>query len=228
MDLFESHFSLLTAGKNCYEKDGVFTMFSGEGTPRHVNYPSFKNVFQELMKIKEAVIIETGSSFSGIKSTNLFDSYVKKYGGRLYSVDINAQLLQQIRTEVSEATELVCDDSVEFLRDFASNYPSVKPNLVYLDSMDIDWLSPEPSEIHGFNEFLAVKPLFEKGSLLLIDDTPSSPSWLDVREGCYHDMIKYYDEHEAMPGKGAKVVKELAKTGEAEIIHHYYQYFVRF
>lgn len=228
MELFESHFSLLNSENNCYEKDGVYTMFSGEGIPRHINYSSFKNVFQELVKIKEPIIIETGSSYAGIKSTNLFDSYVKKYGGRLYSVDINAQLIQKIRGEFSEATELICDDSVEFLNEFPINYPGVKPNLVYLDSMDIDWLAPEPAEVHGLNEYLAVKPLLQKGSLLLIDDTPSSPYWLDTREGWYHDLVKYYDENGALPGKGARVVKELAKTGGVDIIHHYYQYFVRF
>ena len=221
MDLFESHFSLLQGDLNLYEKDGKFEMF-GDGIPRHVNYSSFKAAFEELTKIKEPIIIETGSSYAGTKSTNLFDSYIRKYGGRFFSVDINASVISKLRGEVSPGTTLVCDDSVEFLSEFSENYPGLYPNFVYLDSYDIDWYNPEPSERHGYNEYIALKPLL-KSCFLLIDDTPSSPYWIDSRGELYDYLVK----SGSMPGKGRLIVEEVDSNPSFQKIHQYYQAFYK-
>ncbi len=229
MDLFEWHFQEIVKGDfNCYENNGNYTMFTKNGTPRHINYPSFKTAFKHLIQIKEPIIIDTGSSYAGTKSTHLFDVYIRKYGGRLFSVDLNGKLLHELRPSMSPATELIFDDSVDFLAEFPTNHPELTPNFFYLDSMDIDWFAPKQSEDHGFNEFCACKPMLKKNIYLLIDDTPSKPYWLDTRIGWYTHVTEEFLNTGRMPGKGARIVEELEWNSSVQKIHHTYQVFYKF
>ena len=52
-------------------------------------------------------------------------------------------------------------------------------DFLYLDSYDVDFLNPLPSALHHLEEFNRVKHLLHKNSIILIDDTPVSPYWLD-------------------------------------------------
>lgn len=228
MDLFEWHFeNNIKSDLNCYDNNGFYSMFTKNGTPRHINYPSFKNAFKHLISIKEPIIIETGSSYAGIKSTHLFDAYIRKYGGRFFSVDVNARLLNELGPSMSPATELVFNDSVDFLAEFPRNYPNLTPNFIYLDSMDIDWIDPFESEEHGYKEYNACKPMLKPNTYLLIDDTPSSPYWLDFRERWYNSVTERFLQTGQMPGKGARVVHELEWNSSVQKIHHTYQVFYK-
>jgi hypothetical protein len=126
------------------------------------------------------------------------------------------------------ATELVFNDSVEFLEEFPTKYANLTPNFIYLDSMDIDWLSPIESEEHGFKEFCACKPMLKKDTYLLIDDTPSSPYWLDTREGFYTPLAEGFLRTGRMPGKGARVVEDMEWNSSIQKVHHTYQVFYKF
>jgi len=226
MEIFENHFASIDG--NLSEINGSFEMFRKGGVKRHINYTSFKNAFAELKKIENPIIIETGSSRWGINSTCLFDKYVSKYGGHFWSVDIHKETVESLKSKVSKQTTMVCDDSVHFLKQWVKDNPNKKVDFVYLDSYDIDWENPDPAQLHGLKEFLAIQPALHKGSLLLIDDTPKNPDWFDSRSELHTKLKKSFQEDGEMPGKG-KYVKEMLKNNEKVILlHHMYQTFYKF
>ncbi len=217
MELLESHFENLNG--NLYFDGKTYEMFSGKGDPKHLNYLTFKELFKQMDNKRDLVILETGIASCGTNSTYLFDQYIRKYGGRFWSVDINKHLVDYHGGNMCPATQLVCDDSINFLKNWIKNHPNTKPDVVYLDSYDINWYNPLPAAIHGMNEYLAIKPVMVKDSLLLIDDTPSSPYWLDTRGELFHDMVKYYDTNKNLPGKGQFVVD--FEKDATKLMHNY-------
>jgi len=54
-----------------------------------------------------------------------------------------------------------------------------KIDFIYLDSYDVDFLNTCSSTEHHLKEFNCIKHLLHEGSIVLIDDTPLSPDWLD-------------------------------------------------
>jgi hypothetical protein len=98
-------------------------------------------------------------------------------------------------------------------------------DVIYLDSYDLDFYNPEPSGKHGLAEYNALKPVIDKDTLMLIDDTPVSPEWLDTRGQLYVDMIDFYRDTGIMPGKGMYVLDEVRN---AEKIIHNYQVLYKF
>jgi len=96
-------------------------MFSNKGTGKHLNYLTFKKLFENMEKIKNPIILESGISSAGTQSTYLFNEYVKKYGGRFWSVDINKDLIDKHKNNMCPATQLVCDDSVNFFTEWSKN-----------------------------------------------------------------------------------------------------------
>ena len=93
MELLEYHFSNLK-GNLYHDKElNKYEMFSNNGTPMHVNYLTFKELFKEMNNKNNLTILESGISSAGTNSTYLFNEYIKKYGGRFWSVDINKDLI---------------------------------------------------------------------------------------------------------------------------------------
>ena len=226
MDVFNSHFSSI--GGNLYDIPGTDTweMFPDSTIGRyghHINYTSFRSAFQEISKMKNPIIIETGSSRWGVNSTILFDAYIRKYGGRFWSVDIHKPTIDMLSGYVCPATTMVCNDSVSFLTDWVREHPGEQANFVYLDSWDVDWRAPEPAEKHGLSEFHAIKPALKSGSVLLIDDTPSTPYWTDSRDDNYSYLSEVYARNGELPGKRRLVVNELKEDASFQKLHHWYQ-----
>ena len=110
--------------------------------------------------LKEPIILESGISSWGTDSTYLFNEYVKKYGGRFWSVDINKSLVEQHKNNMCPATNLICDDSVNFFKNWTLN--NEKVDVVYLDSYDLDFYNYEPSGLHGLNEYKTLLPVLKK------------------------------------------------------------------
>jgi predicted O-methyltransferase YrrM len=94
-------------------------------------------------------------------------------------------------------------------------------DFLYLDSYDVDFLDPKPSAEHHLKEFNLIKHLLKPGSVVLIDDTPYSPEWLDggIRNPIYEKLKKQFDPN--MSGKGSLVNIELEKMGAKKIMHQY-------
>ena len=227
MELLEYHFNQPQLAGNLYfdTTDDSYTLFSYKGIPKHINYLTFKELFKNMSLIKDPIILESGIASAGTQSTYLFNEYVRKYGGKLWSVDINQDLVIKNEGNMCPATTLVCDDSVSFFNKWINNHNNVQANVIYLDSWDLDFYNPIPSGQHGLNEYKALLPTIKKNTLLLIDDTPSTPYWLDSRGQLFLDMVKYYDVNNCLPGKGMYVLNE---PKNATILLHQYQVLYKF
>jgi hypothetical protein len=178
-----------------------------------------------LLNASPATILETGTSCRGTDSTRLFDSYVRSFGGEFWSVDIDPEVVNEVRSEVGARTELRCDDSVSFLSRWARENHGERADLVYLDSFDVDFADPWPAAEHCLDEFEAIRLALQPGSLLLIDDSPGDIDYVpeQFREGAQ----TVYDEYGVFPGKGMLVETRLAELG-VEKLHHWYQALYRF
>jgi hypothetical protein len=226
MELLEYHFSKLSGNLVFHSDDNTYEMFSTKkGTKKHLNYLTFKRLFEEMKDLKNPLILETGIASAGTQSTYLFDAYVKKYGGFFWSVDINKRLVDLHKGNMCPATQLVCDDSVSFLKKWSKEHNKV--DVIYLDSWDLDFYNPIPAGNHGLTEYNALTSVIHKNTLLLIDDTPKNPYWLDSRNDKFcSDMFNYYNTHNnTMPGKGMFV---LEKIKNANILLHNYQVLFKF
>lgn len=219
MDLLEYHFNQFS-GNLTYDKEtNEYEMFSKkEGEiKKHLNYLTFKRLFEEIQEHKNPVILESGIASHGTYSTYLFNEYVKKYGGFFWSVDINPYLVDSHKGNMCPATQLICDDSVSFFKKWSTE--NKEANVIYLDSYDLDFYNPHPSGNHGLEEYKALIPIIKKNTLLLIDDTPLNPYWLDTRGKLYDDMILYYNQNTYMPGKGMYVLYEISNA--RKLMHNY-------
>lgn len=225
MELLEHHFSNLSGNLYYNEENKNYEMFLNLGRPMHLNYLTFRKLFEEMNERTNLKILESGIASYGTNSTYLFNEYVRKYGGHFWSVDNNQNLVDLHKVNMCPSTTLVCDDSVNFFKNWCSNNPRTQADVIYLDSYDLDWYNPEPSENHGLNEYLSLIPCLDKGTLLLIDDTPSKPYWLDTRGKLYYDMIKFYIRNNSLPGKGRKILN-LDKN--ANLLLHNYQVLYKF
>ncbi len=192
--------------------------FRFRSTVTHVNYESMCHAVEALGGAP-ATILETGMSAWGTDSTRLFDSYVRSFGGHLWSVDIAPERLRGIASRVGPQTTLVCDDSVAFLDRWIREHPGERAGLVYLDSWDVDFAAPLPAAEHCLRELSAVMPALQDGSVLLIDDSPSSLEY--VPEHARPEAQALYAEFGAWPGKGMLVQLRLAERGIVPIMHGY-------
>jgi hypothetical protein len=200
--------------------------FARYSQPDHINYTSMRDA-AVLLGGRSATILETGTSAWGTDSTRLWDGYVRAFGGRFWSVDLRAEPRERLAGAVGPNTTLLCADSVDFLTRWVAEHPGVQPDLVYLDSYDVDFGAPEPAGEHCVRELEAVRPALGPGSLVLVDDTPGS---LDGIPPELHEAAeRIHAEHGAWPGKGMFLDRWLCERGEVvEKVHHRYQVLYRF
>lgn len=184
----------------------------------HINYETMKTALQLVLKQNKPGyrIVETGCAAHGTQSTLLWDKFVNAFGGSVISVDKNASAVNDAKRAVSPKTMVVHSDSMDFLPKLTGDI-----DFLYLDSYDVDFLAPGPSAEHHLNEFNAVKHLLHPGSVILIDDTPVSPEWLDngPNHPKYEEYKKTFDP--TMSGKGSLVSQELEKMGATCVKHQY-------
>ena len=169
-------------------------------------------------------IIETGSSAWGMNSTVLFDSYVNSFGGSFNSVDIRSEPMFELQKKCSLNTIIHCDDSINFLKKFHVKFNF--KNLIYLDSIDVNWKNPISSMKHGLKEFLTISDKLQKGDLILIDDTPKNEEILKKVQG--EEKLQQFVEMKKkniIGGKGSLVIDFLEKQGNKKfkVIEHEYQ-----
>lgn len=120
-------------------------------------------------------IVETGSlrepeSWFGVGcSTYLFGEFIWRYGGHLWTCDIDHGVLEQARQETqafSDQITYVPDDSVNFLSQFQERI-----DLLYLDSMDCPRTGDaSQAQNHNLQELEAAYPKLGPNAIVLLDD----------------------------------------------------------
>jgi len=196
--------------------------FEEKSSPNHICRSTLHEALSRLSE-KPALIVETGSSAWGTNSSLLFDGYVRSFGGSFETVDLRVEPLLMLQNQCSSNTQLHCGDSVSFLKEWSSKNSGVKIDLLYLDSWDVEWSNPNPSGLHGLAEFLASSSHMQKGSLLLIDDTPKNENFYIAASEDRQAFSEYFVRNSFYPGKGSLVRQLLLSLGRGKEIAHEYQ-----
>ena len=170
---------------------------------------------------RPSTIVETGSSAWGIDSSRLFDSYVRRFGGQFFTFDVRNDPSERLKGQLGANSKAIVSDSLVGLQTLANSQYQV--DLLYLDSLDLDWSSPEPSAKHCLREWHAAKKMLGSGSIVAIDDTPAELSYVPKFDNTVAQSAKkYLDKTGTLPGKGALVLREIADSQNIEILHHSY------
>ena len=110
-------------------------------------YSTFKAALNLFLQRGGTTIVETGCArmeddFGAGLSSLLFAEVLNRYGGHLYSVDIdprNIATCAQITKDYHDVVTLTCADSVGYLSDLKANGGPEKIDLLYLDSWDVPY-----------------------------------------------------------------------------------------
>ena len=137
---------------------------------------SFKIAFNLLLQNGGKNIVETGTvnegDFGAGASTIFFGKFLQKYGGRLWTVDISPEAIEECKKKTLDYAEnifYVCEDSLTFLDNFLGSI-----DLLYLDSMDYPLTADEGTieecQKHQFREIEIAYPKVAVGGIILLDD----------------------------------------------------------
>jgi hypothetical protein len=170
--------------------------------------------------------IETGCASGGYDNFGVYlAKYCKDNNGKFSTVDISEDYINKSKILYHDVigennNEYVVSDSIKFLQ----SYNGI-PNLVHLDSYDLDLLNPLPSMLHHWLEFEAIQDKMPSGSLLLIDDNffkGTFVSWHILNNGVHTDTKRIDIDYDII-GKGSLIyhfVKE--KESNWELIGNHY------
>jgi tetratricopeptide (TPR) repeat protein len=181
-------------------------------SPDHNRARTFRAMLEYLDQFDKPIIVETGC-IEGVAdnywagngcSTIIFDKYAQHNGGQVYSVELIREKVLQARKLVSKCTKIMCNDSVAFLKGFKKT-----PHLLYLDASNFYWHNPTPSQVHHYNELMAMLPKLKPTTLVAVDDTLAS---IEINEIVKAEIV----------GKGGLVAKYAAEVG-AEMVFTDYQ-----
>jgi hypothetical protein len=177
----------------------------------------------KLLENRSAFILETGTASHGTNSTILFDSYVSTFGGTVITVDSRLTPLLKTKDSCSSSTRFYCNDSIKLIKKLVRS--GTKVDLIYLDSLDLDLNTPVDSALHALGEFLACVPLLKQGTILLVDDTPSSlDAWVKAQGSERVDLFQtFFDLYNLHPGKGMLIKQYVENLSLGELILHQYQ-----
>jgi hypothetical protein len=94
------------------------------------------------------------------------------------------------------------------------------PNIVHLDSYDLDLFNPFPSTLHHWKEFESIQNLIPKGGIILIDDNWMKDTNL---QWVYPDSEIWKTIEYPIFGKGANIYHEvLSNRTDFELIGNHY------
>jgi len=142
---------------------------------------SLYSVLIDHFEFDKVECIETGASQN--LDDGCFGLYLAKIveskGGSYHSVDLYEDIINKSKIIFENYTpELKVNhsvsDSVKFLEEYDGH-----PNLVHLDSWDLDLLNPIQSMLHGWLEFVAIKDKMPSGSIILVDDNFLKGTWIN-------------------------------------------------
>ena len=115
-------------------------------------------------------------------STSFFAHFINRYGGTLYSIDIERTYIENGRVQLdmmglmNDNIHLICADGIEFLKNFKD-----KIDLLYLDGWDYNGSEKdkEVSEQKHLECYLIAKKSLSDNHLILIDDIIDGTTYED-------------------------------------------------
>lgn len=170
---------------------------------------TLSQVINEYFKFDVIECVETGANrnFSdGCFGLFLCD-LINQIGGVYHSVDIDSEVIEnsknlchQYYPEIQSNHYVM--DSVKFLK----NYDGC-PNLVHLDSMDLNLTNPVSSMLHSWLEFDAIRDKMPSGSICLIDDNFLKGTWVSWNTVVDNKIVdsKIIDIEYDIVGKGSLI-----------------------
>jgi hypothetical protein len=168
------------------------------------------STLKEHFNFEKVECIETGASQN--LDDGCFGLYLAKItessGGVYHSVDIYEDIVNKSKEIFNKYLpdfniEHHVSDSVEFLESYQGS-----PNLVHLDSWDLELTNPVPSMLHGWLEFVAIKDKMPSGSIILVDDNFLKGTWVnwnEIIEGQYTGNYQRVDITYDIVGKGSMI-----------------------
>lgn len=195
---------------------------------RHINHHTFSRFFEAIAHyIESPIILETGSSAHGVNSSVLLASLARASGGCFDTVDLNPSTVQRVaetlRDRYGPDDRINCHhgDSVAFIAGYQG-----QPNVVYLDSYDLNPGDFAGSAAHGLSEFESLVPKLDRDcALLLIDDTPRTRDIF--RKMCPAEYLQAVDRHISdtgrLPGKGELILEAIENDRRFHVLEWEYQ-----
>jgi hypothetical protein len=150
-------------------------------TKREKQVLSVYNSLKDNFKFNKIECIETGASQD--LEDGCFGLYLGKIAeesnGVFISIDIDENVIDKSKLLYNKYLPNLnihnyISDSVEFLKNYKGS-----PNLVHLDSYDLDLKNPINSMLHCWLEFNAIKDKMDIGSIVLIDDNFLKGTWVE-------------------------------------------------
>lgn len=171
--------------------------------------------------------IETGCSYGGYDD---FGTYLGHFTdtkkGKFSTVDIVPESVENSKIFYGNlfpnlGVDFFCGDSVEYLK----NYEGC-PNLVHLDSWDLEIPNPLSSMLHGWLEFSVIKDKMPSGAICIIDDNyfnGTTVYWNILNNGNHVKTVPYDVTYDVI-GKGSLIYHWIKNyTTDWEIIGNHYQ-----
>jgi len=199
---------------------------TGEAVYTHRSYYTMKRALQLLLERNpnktRFTFLETGCARkNGLQSTLLWDKFVTYYGGKVVSIDKDKDAIMEASKLISLNTCFLHMDSLEAL---AQLYEPI--DFLYLDSYDTDFTNPQigdKSAKHHLDEFIRVKRCLHQNSIILLNDTPVSPEWIDNGKynPNYETVKQVYSLCNTVLGKGSYINIGLQQLGAKQVLHQY-------
>ena len=171
---------------------------------------SVYNCIKDNFNFNYVECIETGASQN--LDDGCFGLYLAKIteskNGLFSSVDIHSDIIEKSNDIFNKylpnfKINYYVDDSIEFLKKYKGS-----PNLVHLDSYDLDLTNPIPAMLHCWLEFESIKDKMPSGSIIMIDDNFLKGTWVnwnEIIDGKYTGNFKKIDITYDIIGKGSLI-----------------------
>jgi hypothetical protein len=190
---------------------------SNSNKSKQNRYRQLEKLIEEIkdeFDFKKIICIETGASQS--KNDGAVGLFFAKLcelnGGEFHSVENDENIIKLSKIMYKKHNLKVkhyLQDSVEFLEN-----TKVIPNLIHLDSWDLNLLNPFPSALHGWREFIAIEDKMPIGSVIIIDDNFFKGTWVN--------WVLNYIEGKSMDDQEYKKIDiEYPIIGKGSMVYHF-------
>jgi hypothetical protein len=156
-------------------------LFGHPHSGRFIQLTEITEVLEENFPFDTINCVETGASQSWIDGmVGYYFAYLSNQTtGKFTSVDINPELelkVYEAYNSIDPSIKIThyTDDSVNYLKNI-----DFIPNLVHLDSWDLNMRDPFPCALHGWREFEAIESKMPVGSIIIIDDNYLGGTWME-------------------------------------------------